>query len=372
MKAKKPGAHGKARRRFLANVAGLAGGAAALAMPSVSRAQTINWRFQSTWPAKDIFHEFAQDYVRRVNEMAGRRFRIELLPSGAVVNAFQVLDATNIGVLDGAHGVTVYASGKHPAVSLFGTAAPLGWDANQLLGWFYYGGGEALYQELIQGILKLDVVGMLSGPMPTQPLGWFKKPIERPEDMRGLKFRTVGLSAELFEKLGVSVRSVASGEIVPAMERNVLDGAEFNNPSSDLALGFPAIAKVYMLGSYHQRVESFEIIHNKTKYEALPGEIRAVLRCAAEAASADMSWKQQDRYATDMEAIRKAGVQVVKTPDAVLKAQLDAWSKLIEQHSADPFFKKVFDSQKDWVKRVVGFYRAYETPNDMAWKHFFS
>jgi TRAP-type mannitol/chloroaromatic compound transport system substrate-binding protein len=369
MKAKRP--DGPGRRRFLANAAGIAGGAAALAMPAVSRAQTINWRFQSTWAAKDICHEFAQDYVRRVNDMAGRRFRIDLLPSGAVVNAFQVLDATNIGVLDGAHGVTVYGSGKHPAVSLFGTAAPLGWDANQLLGWFYHGGGEALYQELMQQILKLDVVGMLSGPIPTQPLGWFKKPIEKVEDLRGLKYRTVGLSAELFEKLGVSVRSVPSGEILPAMERDVIDGAEFNNPSSDLALGFAAVAKVYMLGSYHQRVESFEIIHNKSKYDALPAEIRAVLRHAAEAASADMSWKQQDRFSKDMEAIRKAGAQVMKTPDTVLQAQLQAWSKLIEAHSADPFFKKVFDSQKAWVRRVVGFYREYETPNDMAWKHFF-
>jgi TRAP-type mannitol/chloroaromatic compound transport system substrate-binding protein len=289
------------RRRFLTGgAAAVAAGAATLAMPNVSRAQTVTWRFQSTWPQQDIFHEFATDYVKRVNDMSGTRFRIELLASGAVVGAFQVMDATHSGALDGSHGVTVYWYGKNRAASLFGTTAPLGWDANQLLGWFYHGGGEAFYKELVGSILKLNVVGYLTGPMPTQPLGWFKKDIRTAEDLRGLKYRTVGLSGDLFTEMGAAVTAIPGGEIVPSLQRGVIDAAEFNNPSSDRVLGFPDVSKSYVVGSYHQRMESFEVIFNKTKHDALATEQKAILRHAAEAASADMSWKQQDRYSKDL------------------------------------------------------------------------
>ncbi|HEY8611504.1 MAG TPA: TRAP transporter substrate-binding protein, partial [Roseomonas sp.] len=278
---------GKAGRRGLLRAAAVgATGAAVLATPSVSRAQTTTLRFQSTWPQRDIFHEFAQDYVERVNRMAGGRLRVELLAAGAVVGAFQVLDAVNTGTLDGGHGVSAYWFGKNKAFSLFGTTPPWFGDANQLLGWFYHGGGEALYKELMHDILKVNAVGFLSGPMPTQPFGWFKQPIERPEQIRGLKYRTVGLAADLLAEMGAAVVSLPGGEIVPALERGVIDGAEFNNPSSDRVLGFPDVAKTYMIQSYHQRVESFEILFNRQKYEAMPQELQAILRYGAEAASA--------------------------------------------------------------------------------------
>jgi TRAP-type mannitol/chloroaromatic compound transport system substrate-binding protein len=360
----------RGRRVFLKTLATAAAGT--IAAPNVSRAQTQTWRFQSTWPTTDVFHEFAQDYVRRVNEMAGNRLRLTLLPTGAVVGAFQVLDATHAGVLDGAHGVTGYWYGKNKVASLFGTTVPLGWDANQLLGWFYYGGGQALYNELLDSILKLNVVGFLSGPMPTQPLGWFKKEIKGPEDLRAIKFRTIGLSADIFKEMGTVVTILPGGDIVPSIDRGLIDGAEFNNPSSDRTLGFPDVSKVYMLGSYHQRVESFEIMFNKGKFNALPAELQAVLRYASEAASADMSWKQQHRYSKDFDEMKaRQGVKTVKTPDSILQAQLNAWDKVVEPLTADPFFKKVLDSQRAWVKRVIGFYREYESSNDLAWKHYF-
>jgi len=364
--------NGTSRRRFLTGGAAVAAaGVATLAMPNVSRAQTVTWRFQSTWGATDIFHEYAQDYVKRVNEISGNRFKLELLAANAVVGAFQVMDATHSGALDGSHGVTAYWYGKHKAASLFGTAAPLGWDANQLLGWFYYGGGTALYNELIGTNLKLSVVGYLTGPMPTQPLGWFKKDIRSADDLRGLKFRTVGLAGDLFTEMGLAVTNIPGGEVVPAIQRGVLDAAEFNNPSSDRAYGMPDVSKLYILCSYHQRVECFEVLFNKTKHDALPAEIKATLRYAAEAASADMSWKQQDRYPRDLQEMKdKQGVKTARTPDAVLQAQLNAWNKVLADLEKDPFTKKVIDSQRAWVKRVVGFYREYDTPNELAWNHF--
>jgi len=369
------------RRAFLKTAAiGAAAGTTTLAMPQVSRAQTVTLRFQSTWPQRDIFHEFAGDYVKRVNDMAGGRLRLELLAAGAVVGAFQLLDAVSAGTLDGGHGVSAYWFRKNKAFSLFGTAPPWFGDANQFLGWFYHGGGEALYYELINDILKVNVVGFQTGPMPTQPLGWFKQPIERVEQLRGLKFRTVGLATDLFNELGAAVVALPGGEIVPALERGVIDGAEFNNPSSDRVLGFPDVAKIYMIQSFHQRTETFEVLYNRAKYDALPAELKAVLRTAAEAASADMSWKQQDRYSKDLaEMTANQGVRVVTTPRPILEAQLRAWDAVVAKMEGDnsspangPFFKKVCDSQRAWCRRVQNFYLRYEASSVLSFNHFFA
>jgi TRAP-type mannitol/chloroaromatic compound transport system substrate-binding protein len=373
-KAKTPGAEApggakQSRRRFL-QVAAL-GGAATVAAPQVSRAQTLTWKFQSTWPNRDIFHEFCNDFAKRVNDMSGGRLKLDVLAAGAVVPAFQLQDAVHAGILDGGHGVAAYWYGKNKAFALFGTGPSFGWNANSFLGWMNYGGGYDLYNELQQQILKLNLVGFLSGPMPAQPLGWFKSPIAGPDQLKGLKYRTVGLAADLKREMGAAVTILAGGEIVPALERGVIDGAEFNNPSSDAVLGFPDVSKNYMLRSYHQSGETFELLFNKTKFDTLPPELKAMLKYAAESASADMSWKALDRYSKDLEAMKGRGVTITTTPDNVLKAQLDAWNKVIAQFSADPFFKKVIDSQRAWVQRTYAYERANEPSRDMAYDHFF-
>jgi TRAP-type mannitol/chloroaromatic compound transport system substrate-binding protein len=360
------------RRKFLAGAA--LTGAAAVAMPQVSRAQTVTWKYQSTWPTKDIFHEMAVDYAKKVNDMTGGRLKLDVLAAGAVVPAFQMQDAVQSGILDAGHGVCAYWYGKHKAYSLFGTPPSFGWDAHGFLGWFYAGGGEALYKELVNNILKLNLTGFLYFPMPTQPLGWFKKPVASAADLRNIKYRTVGLSADLFRELGAAVTILAGGEIVPAMDRGLLDAAEFNNPSSDLLLGFPDVSKVFMVQSHHQQAEAFEVIFNKTKFDAQPAEVRAILRNAAFAATADQLAMAYDRYSKDLEEIKKKGVQVIKTPDAVLNAQLQAWDKVIAAQSQEPFFKKVIDSQKAWVKRTGAYVQVNNNSSaalDAAYKHFF-
>ena len=361
------------RRAFLKGGAvAAAAGAATLAMPNLARAQdAVTFKFQSTWPAKDIFHEYAADFVSRVNEMAGGRLKLELLAAGSVAKAFEVQDAVLAGTLDGGHGVCAYWYGKHKAYSLFGTPPAWGWRANQMIGWMKYGGGQELYNELVQTVLGLNLVGFLTGPMPTQPLGWFKKEVTSADDLKGIKYRTVGLSADLFKEMGAAVTIMGGGEIVPAMDRGLLDAAEFNNPSSDKLLGFADVSKDYMVQSYHQAAECFEIIFNKAKYDALAPELQAVIRYAAEAASSDMSWKAMDRYANDLAALKEAGVKVHKTPEAVLQAQLAAWDKVIAAQSAEPFFAKVVESQKAWVKRVVGTQFELEVDQNMAFDHFF-
>ncbi len=361
------------RRRFLKSAAmATASVSAVVAAPRVIRAQDVTvFKFQSTWSAKDIFNEYAQDYVNRVNEMAGGRLQLELLTAGTVVKAFELQQAVSDGILDGGHGVPAYWYGKHKGFSFFGTGPAFGFDANQLLGWFYYGGGRAFYDELVNDILGVNVVGFLTGPMATQPLGWFKEPVTGPEALNGLKYRTVGLSADLFTDLGAAVTVMPGGEIVPAIQTGTIDAAEFNNPSSDLLLGFVDVSKVYMLQSFHQPAECLEVIFNKDRYNALPADLQAILKYAAEAASADMSWKQQDRYSNDLAAIRAAGVDVQVTPESVLQAQLESWDTLIAQLSSDEYIARVIESQKAWAQRVVGFYAENQVSGAMAYQHFF-
>ncbi|GAB2177023.1 TRAP transporter substrate-binding protein [Dongia sp. agr-C8] len=362
------------RRKFLrtAATAGI-GGAAALAAPQVARAQDpISMKWQSTWPAKDIFHEYAQDFAAKVNSMSGGRLKIEVLPSGSVVKAFDLLDAVNKGTLDGGHGVVAYWYGKENALALWGSGPAFGMDPNMLLSWHYYGGGKELQQEIYSN-LNMNVVSFLYGPMPTQPLGWFKKPVAKAEDLQGLKFRTVGLSIDIFTALGAAVNALPGAEIVPAMDRGLLDAAEFNNASSDKVLGFPDVSKICMLQSFHQCSEQFEILFNKAKYDALPEDLRSIITQAATASSADMSWKAIDRYSKDYEALKADGIKFYKTPDAVLKAQLDAWSKIIEKKSAEnAMFKKVLESQKAYAQRAGKWQGDTLVSMRMAYNHFFA
>ncbi|MBL8539715.1 MAG: TRAP transporter substrate-binding protein [Betaproteobacteria bacterium] len=360
------------RRRFL-KTAAAAGGAATLGFPMIARSEpTTTFKFQSTWPTKDIFHEYALDYAKKVNEMTGGRLKIEVLPAGAVVKAFDLIDAVNKGTLDGGHGVAAYWYGKNSAYSLFGTGPSFGMDANMLLSWFEYGGGKQFYLDLHQNVMKFDVVGFLYGPMPTQPLGWFKKQVTSAADFKGLKYRTVGLSVDVFKEMGSAVVSLPGGEIVPALDRGLIDAAEFNNASSDRLLGFPDVSKICMLQSYHQPLECFEIMFNKKRYDALPADIKAILANAAQASSADMSWKAVDRYSKDYEGMKGQGVKFFRTPKEVLQAQLAAWDKVVAAKSAEnPLFAKIIESQRKFAQRVVPWSNDTIVSNEFAYDHYF-
>jgi len=357
------------RRRNLLKGAAVAAGA--MSAPMVSTAQTTSLRFQSTWPAKDIFHEYANDFAKKVNDMAGGRLKIEVLPSGAVVPAFQLLEAVNKGTLDGGHGVVAYHYGKNSALALWGSGPGFGMDANTVLAWHNYGGGKALLEEIYKS-LNMEVVSYLYGPMPTQPLGWFKKPVAKVEDMKGLKFRTVGLAVDMFTEMGTAVNPLPGSEIVPALDRGLIDAAEFNNASSDRTLGFPDVVKNCMLQSFHQSGEQFEVLFNKAKYGALSQELRSIIDYAVQAASADMSWKAVQRNSQDYADMKKAGIKFYKTPDAVLRAQLVAWDKTIAKKAEEnPLFKKVLESQRVFAERALQWQNDYGVDFKMAYAHYF-
>ena len=263
------------RRRFL--LAAGAGGAAVVAMPQVAAAQAVRWRMQSAWSPREIFHQFAVDYAKKVDAMSGGRLKLDVLAGGSVVPPFQMAEAVHSGILDGGHGVAGLRYNKHKASALFATPPSFGWDSQGFLSWFYYGGGEALHAELLNGILKLNVTGLLYFPMPTQPLGWFKKEIGSADDLRGVRYRISGLCAEVFKALGAATINLPSGDIVGAIERGVLDASESNNPSTDVQLGLPNVAKHYMVGGHHRQVEAFEIVFNKTQVRCAVGRAQGDL-----------------------------------------------------------------------------------------------
>jgi len=359
------------RRRFLKVAA--VGAAATVAAPTVVRAQgPISMRWQSTWPAKDIFHEYALDYAKKVNDMTGGDLKIEVLPAGAVVPAFGLLDAVSKGTLDGGHGVLVYHYGKQNALALWGSGPGYAMDANMLLAWHKYGGGKELLAKLYASI-GANVVSFPYAPMPTQPLGWFKKPVTKAEDLQGVKFRTVGISIDVFTGLGAAVNALPGGEIVSAMDRGLLDAAEFNNATSDRILGFADVSKVCMLQSYHQNAEQLEIMFNKTKYDALPEKMKAIIANAVDAASQDMAWKAIDRYSKDYEELQtKDKVKFYKTPDSILQKQLDIYDQVVEKKSAEnPLFKEIVESQLAFAKRATQWEQDTVVNRRMAYNHYF-
>ncbi len=378
------------RRRFLGVTAAAAGAVAlaacgkkeepmkaaataAMPAPAVAAAPSpVVMKMQGSWGAKDIFNEFAEEYVKRVNEMGGGRLKIDYLVGGAVVKPFEVMDAVAKGVLDAGHSVPVYWYGKSKVASLFGSGPMNGVDAQQTLAWIYRGGGLELYQELLK-VLQLDVVGYFAMPMPTQPLGWFKKPITSAKDMVGLKYRTVGLAADLMQEMGLKVTQLPGGEIVPAMERGVIDAFEFNNPTSDRRFGAQDVTKNYMMGSYHQAMEFFEIIFNRQKHDSLAPDLKAILRYAAEAASASNYWTAMDNYSKDLaELIEKDKVNVMRTPKSIFEVQLKAWDTIGKKlEDEDPFFKKVAESQKAWAKRVGKYWYLNDADYKLAYEHLY-
>jgi len=362
------------RRQFLKGSLLAAGGTAAssLAAPAVLAQSPVVVKMQTSWPSGDIWMDFARQYVERVQEMSGGRIQIDLLPAGAVVGAFQVLDAVNDGVLDAAHTVPVYWYGKHKAASLFGTGPVWGGTALNMLGWFYQGGGKELYAELTQEIMGLNLYGFYGFPMPAQPFGWFKNPVATSQDLQGYKYRTVGLAADLLQKLGMSIAQIPGGEIVPAMERGVIDAFEFNNPSSDLRFGAQDVAKNYFLASYHQASESFEFLFNKDFFDDLEPDLQAILKYGVEAITMANTALALDFYSKDLQTLQdEHGVTVHRTSQEILDAQLNAWDELIKELEEDEFMKRCMESQRQWVERTV-FYELMNAPDyALAYEHYF-
>ena len=357
------------RRKFLRGTA--IAGAGALAAPAVAASEGVTLKMQAAWGG-GIFLENAQSYVDRVNAMSGGGMKIELLPVNSVVKTSQMQDAVHRGVLDAAHYVPAYWYSKSKSASLFGTGPCFGWSSQEVLGWVYYGGGQELFDELMAS-LGLNVVSFFNSPMPAQPLGWFKEEITDASQMNGLKYRTVGLAADVLLEMGMSVVQLPGGEIQPAMKSGLIDAAEFNNPTSDRDFGMQDVSKHYHLASFHQSQEFFEVTFNKKKYDALADEQKAILKYASEAENSNFYWHNTKRYADDLVTLaEEQGVNVYRTPDSVMAEQLKAWDVVVDRISAeDEFFAKVIDSQKSYAKTVMNYLNLNQPDYKLAYNHHF-
>ena len=362
------------RRKFLKGsaMAATATAAGTIAAPTILKAaEPVTLKMQAAWGG-GIFLENAQSYVERVNAMAGKSLKIELLPVNSVVKTSQMQDAVHRGVLDAAHYVPAYWYSKSPVASLFGTGPCFGWSSQEVLGWVYYGGGQELFDELM-GSLGLNLVSFFNSPMPAQPLGWFKEEIKDVKQMEGLKYRTVGLAADVLLEMGMSVVQLPGGEIQPAMKSGLIDAAEFNNPTSDRDFGMQDVSKDYHLASFHQSQEFFEVTFNKKKYDKLAPELQSILKYASEAENSNFYWHNTRRYADDLNKLRdEQGVNVHRTPDSVMAGQLEAWDKVVTRMSgSDEFFAKVIESQKAYAKNVMGYLNLNQPDYKLAYKHYF-
>ncbi|MCY3878871.1 MAG: TRAP transporter substrate-binding protein [Rhodobacteraceae bacterium] len=359
------------RRKFLGGAALAAtASAGALATPALAQSGTT-LKMQAAWGG-GIFLENAKSYVDRVNAMSGGGLTIELLPVNAVVKTSQMQDAVHRGILDACHYVPAYWYSKSATASLFGTGPCFGWSSQEVLGWIYYGGGQELFDELMDQ-LQLNIISFFNSPMPAQPFGWFKEHITDVAQIDGLKYRTVGLAADVLLEMGMSVVQLPGGEIQPAMKSGLIDAAEFNNPTSDRDFGMQDVSKHYHLASFHQSQEFFEVSFNRKTYESLSAEQQAILRYASEAENSNFYWHNTKRYAEDLIVLaEQQGVNVYRTPDSIMKAQLEAWDVVIDRISAeDEFFAKVIASQKAYAKEVMNYLNLNQPNYRLAYDHHF-
>jgi TRAP-type mannitol/chloroaromatic compound transport system substrate-binding protein len=338
--------------------------------------QKIVWKVQSAWPANNLLHISAVEMAKMIEEMSGGRFRWEMSAAGTVVPAFEVLDAVNRGLIDASHAWPGYWAGKNSAAGLFGPgpAGPFGMDREEYLSWLYAGGGLELYNELLQKELKMNVyVPVFTTSLPYwEPLGWFKRPFATLEDLKKLKFRTSGLGMEMMKTMGVSVVTLSGGEVIPALERGAVDGAEWAIPGHDILMGFQNVTKNYYMPDLRQPASYQEIIVNKAKWDALPKDLQAIVKWAGMAEIIRMTAYSVD---VDSKAVveleQKHGVKIQRTPDDVLKAQVAAIDKVYEvEAQKNPFFAKVLKSQKDFASRAVPHAQKIRPPIDVIVAHY--
>ena len=326
----------------------------------VSAQQKI--RIQTAVPTASIYFELMKRYADRVDRMTAGKLKIDVLPDGAVVPAFEILDAVDKGIVEGGFAWTHYWSGKHPAAGLFANpmaGAGAGLDQVSHMAWLAEGGGQALYEKLYNDVLKVKVVGMMLQPMGPDPLGWFKQPIASVEDFKKMKYRAPpGITGEIFKEMGVSAVAMPGGEIVPAAQRGVIDAAEWIGPADDVNLGLHRVWKHYYLQGLHQSTDVGEVIFNKGWFDKQPPEVREILRTAAMATIADTYVFNVARNAFALEKLKKDSQVVVHdTPADFFPAFVKATNTVLDRYAArDAFFKEVLDSQRRFATTVVPYW----------------
>lgn len=331
-------------------------------------------RFQTSYPAGTPTYENLQYWASLVNSMSGGRLQIEAMPAGALVPAFEVVDAINKKVLDGGQSAAAYSVGKNSAATLFGPApgGPFGMDSLDYIGWIYNGGGLELYQDFYKDQIQRNVVAFPMTYAGNQPLGWFKTPVKDWADLKGRKCRETGMTAEVFAPSGMTTVNIPGGEIVPSGERGVIDCAEFAGPFEDKAMGFQTVWKNYYLPSMHEPSTILELIVNGDVWKSLSPDLQQIMKTATMAATFESIVLANKRNAEALKELQTTdGVKVYRTPDDIMVNVLKAWDNVAkDQSEKNPYFKKVYDSQRAYAEKVVPVRMRVQVPYGFAAKHY--
>jgi len=352
-------------------IVALAGATTAVAQQPAAK----TYKFQSTWPASLTLQDNFRYFAERVDKLTMGQVKIEAMAAGQIVPAFEILDATHKKVIDGGHGVAYYWVGKNKAATLFSAtpAGPFGMDHFDFLGWLQEGGGQALYDEFYRDVLKLSVVGMPIGGSSPQALGWFKRPIKDLADFKGLKCRQTGIVAEIYQRMGMQTVNMPGGEIVPSAQRGVIDCAEWVGGIEDLRLGLPQVWKYHYTPGMHESNSMLELIVNTDVWKTLSPQQQEAWRSATLETFVRWGVRWQKQNADAIEEMRtKHGTQLLRTPPAILIEFLKTWDTIAAEESAkSPFFKKVYDSQREYAAKVVPAKRFMFPPYSFAANYYF-
>jgi TRAP-type mannitol/chloroaromatic compound transport system substrate-binding protein len=348
---------------------GLPGSQVAKAPESAQAA--IQWKVQSAWPPTSIAQDAAKLLVETIEKTSGGRLKMELLPAGAIVPAFEIQDAVNRGVIDAGHTTPGYILGKLQAFIPLTHGPLFGMDFIDYYGWYWEGGGHELLNEAYQKNLSMKVVSFQTHPEGPQAMGWFKKEIRTFNDIKGMKYRIYGIGAETYAKLGISTVTLPGGEIVPALERGVIDGAEWINCYDDKILGMDKVAKYHYAPGMHEPVTVGEFIINKAKYDALPADLKEIIKTSVQASYWNHFVRFQEKTAKACAELIASGVKIVKTSDELNNRFLKAYDEIQNGYVAkDAFYKKVVDSQKKYAGLIVPYRLSYWPPYNFIAEHY--
>ena len=319
----------------------------------------IEWKIITTWP-KNLpgLGQGPETFARYLGEMSGGKLSARVYGAGEIVPALDVFDAVSLGVAEVGHGASYYWKGKIPA-SVFFTAIPFGMTAQEMNGWFHYGGGLEIWEEVYA---PFNVVPLAGGSTGVQMAGWFNREINSVEDVKGLKMRIPGMAGEVFTAIGGTTVQIAGGELYTSLQTGVIDATEWVGPYNDLALGLHEIAKYYYYPGWHEPGAMLEFIVNKDALKKLSPELSAIVKHAARAANQDMLDEFTARNNDALvNLVENHGVQVRRLPDDVLLAlylaSQEVMQKLIEK---DPMAAKVHRSFSDFYDGVRQYHHISE------------
>jgi TRAP-type mannitol/chloroaromatic compound transport system substrate-binding protein len=353
-------------------VAVLAFLAGSYSTPAPATAQTpIRWKVQSAWPPTSIVQDAAKLLVETIDKTSGGRLKIELSPAGAVVPPFEIQDAVSRGVLDGGHTTPGYIIGKLKAFIPLTHGPLFGMDFIDYYGWYWEGGGHELLQEAYQQKLKMNVVSFQVHPEGPQAMGWFRKEIRTFNDIKGQRYRIYAAGAEVYNKLGIASVTLAGGEIVPALERGAIDGADWISCYDDKILGIDKVAKFHYAPGMHEPTTVGEFIINKGKWDALPADLKEVVKTSVQASYWNHFVRFQEKTAKACQELLASGVKIIKTTDELNKRFLTAYDEVSGEWAKDDFYKKVVDSQKKYSGLIVPYRLSYWPNYNFIAEHYY-